>query len=141
MSEFPGKGDEKPPARAFGLLVATALLGTAIYREASSGNAWGYSGSLWLGAAAAAMLLLALLAPSAFAVPAFLWMRLGRALSRVSNPVILAILFFAIVWPMGVLMRWLGKSSVTRGPDATMTTYWIERSPQGPESASMIDQF
>ena len=54
------------------------------------------------------------------------------ALNTIVNPVVMGILFFGAVTPLGWYMRKKGKDllSLKMRPDAA--TYWIERQPPGP---------
>ncbi len=127
-----------PPTRSFGLLVAGAVVAVVAYRSVIHGAAVSH---LWL-LAALGVLVLTLAAPSALALPAALWMRLGYAMGALSNPILLGLVFFLIVSPLGCLMRVLGKSSIHLGPNADLETYWIERPAVVPESTrTMIEQF
>jgi hypothetical protein len=57
------------------------------------------------------------------------------------QPVVLAILFYAVVTPMGVIMRALGKDPLRLKREASDPSYWITREPPGPQPDSMSDQF
>src|SRR5215470_13200275 len=37
------------------------------------------------------------------------WTQLGLLLHKIVSPIVLGIMFFAVITPMGLLMRWLGK--------------------------------
>jgi len=90
---------------------------------------------------AAAFALVTVAAPNLLALPNRLWLRFGLLLNRIISPVVLALLFYLVVTPMGALMRMLGKDSLRlrrRGSDAT---YWIKRDPPGPKPDSMNHQF
>jgi hypothetical protein len=43
--------------------------------------------------------------------------------------------------PMGLLMRVLGKDLLQLRRDPDVATYWIDRTPPGPASESMKNQF
>lgn len=58
------------------------------------------------------LLLLALVAPKALAPLAWAWDRLGRALQRVVGPVVLALVFFLVVTPTGLLRRAFGHDDL-----------------------------
>jgi len=53
------------------------------------------------------------------------WQRLGDLLNRVVSPVMLTLLYIVVVTPMGVLRRTLGRSPLSRDPDAA--SYWVKR--------------
>jgi len=63
----------------------------------------------WPLALAAAVLLLAMLAPLTFRYPAVAWFGLSRALGTVSSRVLLTILFVALVVPIGLWQRARGR--------------------------------
>jgi Saxitoxin biosynthesis operon protein SxtJ len=106
--------------RSFGLTVGgiTALLG----------GWWIYRGkfvsiapiSVGLGGL---LLLLGLAAPAALRVPHRLWMGLGEALGFVMSRLVLAIVFFLVVTPIGFIRRRLGADPLRRRA-ASAETYW-----------------
>ena len=61
------------------------------------------------------------------------WMRFGYALSRVTTPIFLGIVYFLVIMPFGVVRRALGKNALTRAQ--TARGYWVDRNPiPGPRS-------
>ncbi len=70
-----------------------------------------------------------------------LWMCFGRRLYVIANPVILAILFYGAVVPVGLLMRAFAKDPLRRRFNPQATSYWIERSSRVDRTASMKNQF
>jgi hypothetical protein len=95
----------------------------------------------WSLCAAGAFLLASLIRPSALAPLNRLWLRLGLLLQRITNPIVLGILFFGTVLPIGLLMRLAGKNPLRLGFDRDARSYWIERQPPGPEPDTMPRQF
>ncbi len=69
------------------------------------------------------------------------WMRLAELLHRVVNPVVLAILFFAIFTPFALVVRIFRKDPLGMKADPAKKSYWLPRTPPGPDSNSMINQF
>ena len=53
----------------------------------------------------------------------------------------LAFLFYAVVTPMGALMRVFGKDNLRLRRDDADASYWIKRDPPGPKPDSMNHQF
>jgi hypothetical protein len=51
------------------------------------------------------------------------WMRFGLLLGAIMNPLILAIVFFGLISPLGLIMRLFGHDPMGRRRDTTMTTY------------------
>jgi hypothetical protein len=69
------------------------------------------------------------------------WRKLGRLFSRIVTPVVMALLFFAVVTPVALICRILGRDPLRLKLDPKATTYWIDRVPPGPSRASIKDQF
>lgn len=70
-----------------------------------------------------------------------LWTRIGLLLHGIISPIVLGILFFAMVVPMGILMRLFGKDPLRLHFEPGLNSYWIKRDPPGPKPESMTDQF
>jgi hypothetical protein len=95
----------------------------------------------WALALAAAFALAAVLRPAVLAPLNAGWTRLGVLLSRIASPLILAALFYLTVTPIALIARVLGKDPLRLNRDPDTTSYWIVRSPPGPDPASMKNQF
>jgi hypothetical protein len=122
--------------RAFGLVFAGAFAFLAAWPLlAAQTPRW------WAGAIAAVFALLALLKPALLARLNRLWIQLGVALGKVAAPLALAVLFYAVVAPVGVLMRLAGKDPLRLKRDAGASSHWIARQPPGPPPDSMTNQF
>ena len=66
-----------------------------------------------------------------------LWFKFGIFLGKIISPIIMGIIFFLVVTPIGLIMRLLGKDVLNlRYKD--VKSYWIEKS--GPKS-KMKNQF
>ena len=122
--------------RVFGFFFAVlsgAIGGYALW----SARPWG-----WLFVGAAALLALAAAtAPRVLNRANRAWFALGMLLARIVNPVVMGVLFFLVVTPMGLLMRAFGKRPLSLRFEPGAPTYWIERKPRGPSPESMRDQF
>jgi hypothetical protein len=70
-----------------------------------------------------------------------LWTKFGLLLSKIMNPLVLGILFYATVVPIGLLMRATGKDPLRLKFDRAAPSYWIVREPPGPPAESMKNQF
>ena len=80
-------------------------------------------------------------APALLTIPNRLWLRFGLLLHSIVSPVVLAIMFYGVVTPMGVLMRAFGKDSLRLRRRGAAQSYWIKRDPPGPKPDSMSRQF
>ena len=58
------------------------------------------------------------------------WMALGHALGWINTRIILGVLFYGIVTPMGVVMRLTGRDPMQRSFDPTAQTYRVLRQPR-----------
>ena len=54
------------------------------------------------------------------------WMRFGLLMSRVTAPLVLGIVFFGVVLPMGLVMQLFGRDPMARDLSETMDTYRVE---------------
>ena len=95
----------------------------------------------WSLAVAGAFLAVTLVKPAWLAPLNTLWFRFGLLLQRVVHPIVLAVIYFAVVTPTGLIMRALGKDPLRLRFDPDATSYWIPRDPPGPEPESMKNQF
>lgn len=86
-----------------------------------------------LGSIALALVAGGLVAPRALGPVQRAWMRLALLLSRFTTPIVMGVLFFLVITPMGLLLRLLGRNPLVRrgGGD----TYWIDRAPGARRSA------
>ncbi len=128
---LPGGSD-----RSFGLVFAAFFAIVAAW-------SWWHAGTWWPWAIglAAVFGVLAVVAPAALALLNWLWMRLGLLMGKVMNPVILGIMFYGVMLPIGLLLRWRGKDLLRLKLDRAAPSYWIEREPPGPPPETMRNQY
>jgi hypothetical protein len=114
------------PLRSFGLLVGAVLTGLgALVGWRSAG---GVPPLAYVLAGAGAALLLAGLTVPALLRPLYrAWMGLALVLGYVMTRVLLTLVFFLLVVPIGLGMRWTGKDPLQRKWDRKAPTYWIRR--------------
>lgn len=122
--------------RTFGLLFFVVFLLIALWPLLKGGTAH----LLPLGFALV-FLAAALLAPRWLAPLNRLWMKFGDLLHRIASPLILGIMFFGVITPVGLLLRLAGKDLLRTKFDRDAGSYWIRREPAGPEASSMKRQF
>ena len=67
-----------------------------------------------------------------------LWFRFGLFLGKIISPIIMGVIFFLVVTPIGLLMRLLGKDVINLKLNKKKSSYWIEK--VGPKS-KMKNQF
>lgn len=78
---------------------------------------WVVAGSLWMPA---------LLMPDTLRPVYTTWMKIGNTIGWVNTRIILGVLFYAIVLPMGLTMRLLGNDPMSRKYDKSALSYRIE---------------
>jgi len=122
--------------RSFGLVCA------AFFTFMTALGLWRGTGRwpIWL-ALACASALLAVVYPRLLAPLNWGWTRFGLLLHRVTSPIILAILFYGCITPIGFLMRLSGKDPLRLKYEPKAESYWIKREPPGPAAASFKNQF
>ena len=96
---------------------------------------------VWAAMFGAAFLLTGLVMPTLLGPLNQLWQRFGRLLRKVTNPIVIAILFFSTVVPFGLIRRLLNRDVLRLKWERESITYWIPRNPPGPRPDSMKDQF
>ena len=67
-----------------------------------------------------------------------LWFKFGVILGKIISPIIMGIIFFLVVTPIGLIMRVLRKDLLRLKYNKKDNTYWIEKN--GPKS-KMKNQF
>jgi predicted membrane metal-binding protein len=122
--------------RSFGWVFAAVFLLITLWPLVS-----GRSPRWWALPVAAGFALAAAAAPGLLAWPNRLWLRFGLLLNRIISPLAMAILFYAVLTPLGAIMRLLGKDSLRLRRDDSSASYWIKREPPGPKPDSLNHQF
>jgi hypothetical protein len=122
--------------RSFGIVFAVVFALVAFYPLVhGNGVRW------WAAALSAVFLGAAFLAPKILAPLNKLWLRFGLLLHHIVNPLVMGLLFYVTVTPIGLIMRLAGKDPLRLKFDPSARSYWIERNPPGPEPRSMKHQF
>lgn len=116
----------KKELRKFGLIVGGVFLLIGIWPVIRYGEA----ARLW------AIVPGGLLVPLGLAVPQVLepvfriWMRVGHVLGWINTRIILGVLYFGLITPMGVVMRLFGWDSMRRVLIREAQTYRVVRQPR-----------
>ena len=78
---------------------------------------WVIAGLLWLPA---------LIKPDSLRPVCAAWMKIGHAIGWVNTRIILGLVFYILVLPMGLIMRLFGKDPMARKYDASASSYRVE---------------
>ena len=95
---------------------------------------------LWLLAPGLVVLVLGFVAPDLLGSLNRLWFRFGLLLGRISNPIVMGILFFVVLAPISWILRLRGHDLLRLRRDAKADSYWIHRDQTAP-STSLTKQF
>jgi large-conductance mechanosensitive channel len=136
-------GDDEPPQagsdRAFGCTVGTVLMVIGAAKAFVAGAVT--PASFLIVVPGTVLLLLGIVAPSRLSALNRFWLKIGAVISKIVNPIILAVLFFLVISPMALVMRIAGRRPLRLAPDRTAASYWIARERSEGEPSSMKRQF
>lgn len=85
---------------------------------------------LWAGGVGALLGGIGLIVPEVLKYPYKGWMVLGHALGWVNTRIILGIVFYGVVTPMGLVMKMKGRDPMHRNIDSEASTYRVVRQPR-----------
>ena len=91
-----------------------------------------------LAAVGAVFLLAALVLPTRLGPVMRAWMRFGELLSRVTAPLFMAVVYFVVLTPAGLIRRAFRRNSLAHRRDAD-GSYWVSRA--GTPPAPLTRQF
>lgn len=81
---------------------------------------------LWPWILASLLWLPALFIPSVLRPVYTIWMKIGHGIGWVNTRIILGVLFYVMILPMGLIMRLLGKDPMARKRDKSASSYRIK---------------
>jgi hypothetical protein len=114
--------------RRFGLAVGGVLFAAGAWFAWRSGTPAAPAPAILL-AVGSLLVISGSVAPSALRWPFLAWMGLALVLGAVMTRVILTLVYFLVVTPVGLVMRALGRDPMHRRADPDADTYWIRRDP------------
>ena len=122
--------------RTFGFVLAVVFLVIGLAPLAGGADV-----RIWASILAAVFLVLAIARPASLGPLNRVWTRFGLLLHKIMSPLVMGVIFYFSITPIGVFLRLIGKSTLGLRPDPEMETYWIERRPPGPPPETMRNQF
>ncbi|MFZ5675465.1 MAG: SxtJ family membrane protein [Pseudomonadota bacterium] len=122
--------------RSFGITFAVVFAIIGLFPLLHGGDI-----RLWALACAAIFALLAFIWPPVLAPLNRIWFRFGMLLHKIVNPLVLGLMFFLIITPLALLIRLFGGKLMALDFDRSQSSYWVRRSPPGPEADSIRNQF
>ena len=85
--------------------------------------------AITLVAASTVIMVIGVIRPTWLRVMYVVWMAAVFPIGFVVSHLLMAAVFYLVVTPIGLMMRWLGRDPMHRKPDREATTYWQPRSP------------
>jgi len=122
--------------RTFGLIFAGIFLLIALFPLLGSADI-----RVWPLAISGLFALLALVMPVTLTPLNRLWARFGMLMHKITNPLLMGLVFFVAVLPTGIIMRILGKDPMRRKAKPNLDSYWITREQQEISAESFDHQF
>ena len=73
------------------------------------------------------------LSPGSLKVVFRMWMKFGIAMSKVTTPLVLGIVFYLVITPFGLIMRLFGRDPLTHDADPACRSYRVASLDRKPE--------
>jgi hypothetical protein len=117
---------DKKQLRSFGLIVGGIFAGIGLWPLVIR-----FAEPRWWSLIVAGLLILPALAyPAVLFWPHKGWMLVGHVLGWINTRIILGLVFYVVVTPIGIIRRMLGKDPMGRRTDAKLETYRVIREPR-----------
>ncbi len=126
---------DKKELRNFGLMVGSVLCVIGIWPMLRHGE----SLRLWAILPGALLIPAGLVAPTILGPIFKIWMKVGHVMGWINTRIILGVLYFGLITPMGVVMRLFGWDSMSRALSPNAESYRVVRQPR--PRAHMTRQF
>ena len=128
-----------PPSssdRSFGLLFA------AVCGVIAAFAVWeGRRSALWWLIAASVFYLVALVAAPLLGPLNRAWRWLSLQLVKIVNPILMGVVFFAVLTPIAIVMRCSGRDPLRLRFEPATPSYWLNRTSSSRRQTSMTNQF
>ena len=122
------QNETRKQLRSFGLTVGSVFAAIGVWPVILRSDA----PRVWALALATLLIAPALVFPGALFWPHKGWMMLAHVLGWINTRVILGLVFFGLVTPIGAIRRWLGKDPMGQQLRPDAGTYRISRQPRPP---------
>ena len=111
--------------RNFGLVFFVVFLIVALWPLKSEENI-----KLWSLALSIIFFILGILNSKLLTPLQRMWFKFGIFLGVIVSPIVTGMIYFLVVTPMGIFMRFLGKDLLKTSKVKNVSTYWIKRHKQ-----------
>ena len=120
--ENPGSGELRKFGLVTGAIVVTLF---GIVLPWLIGHPW----PVWPWVIAGIFWIWALTSPATLFIVYRIWMKFGHVAGWINTRIILGLIFYLVFFPVGILLRMLGKDPMTRKLDGTSKSYRIISAP------------
>lgn len=114
-------GGAEGTGRRFGFVVGSAFIALALFAYWRGGR----TSAVVIALVGGALVLAGRVIPLQLGPVERGWMALAYAMSRVTTPVFMGLMYFLVLTPIGLARRALGRNSLVRSP--TGDSYWVRR--------------
>lgn len=108
--------------RTFGLIFAVIFALIALFPLLSDGDL-----RVWAISIAGVFAAISLLLPKALSPLNALWAKFGLLMHKITNPLLMGLVFFITVLPTGLILKVLRKDPMNRKQQPNEKSYWIKR--------------
>jgi saxitoxin biosynthesis operon SxtJ-like protein len=117
---------DKKQLRKFGLLVGGVFVLVGVWPTIARSD----SARLWGLAVATCLIVPGLVRPQTLGPAYRAWMAVGNVLNWINTRIILGVLFYGLITPMGLARRFLGRDPMRRAFDPAVDTYRVKPNPR-----------
>ena len=108
--------------RSFGVVFSVVFLIISFWPLFTEGTI-----RIWAIFIAILFLLISYFKPDALYPLNKIWFKFGLLLGIIVSPIVMGIVFFIIVTPIGIIMRIIGKDLLNKKINNSVKSYWIKR--------------
>lgn len=137
MSELKGNTEVRMGSdKSFGYVFAVVFAIIALF------PLWGGEPPRWWALAIAVVFgVLAVIKPDVLKPLNRAWFKFGMLLSLIMSPIVMGILFFVTVTPIGLIIQAVKKDPLNQKFDPDADSYWVDMTKQETPESSMRNQF
>lgn len=123
MSQQQNAQPTQKDLRQFGLIVGGVFSVIGLWPVVFRGE----SPRLWAMVLGGLLVVLGTVAPQSLTQVHRVWMKIGHVLGSINTKIILGIIYYLLITPMGIVMRLMGKDPMHRAVRENLDTYRVVR--------------
>ena len=114
--------------RSFGLIVGAGFAIIALWRVIFRGE----DPRMWALILSGVLVVTALVAPGLLKPFCRIWMKIGETLGWINSRILLSVVYYLVILPIGLIRRVAGSDPMRRRVDPSAATYRVPRSQRPP---------